>query len=91
MMAAVRLGGRCAFAGLPGWKRARSFVARPDVQAIEYAEVRIADNFETPEQSQTQRTADSAGNFGDQLAPAERCDVNLDRDFFVASFHFYQQ
>src|SRR5258708_1976671 len=61
------------------------------VTAIEDPEVRVADNFEIPEQCKTQCTADSAGNFGDQLAPAERCDANLDRGFFVASLHFYQQ
>ena len=85
-----RLRGRGAFARLAGRERARAFVARPDVHAIEDAEVRVADNLETPEQSQTQRTADSAGNFGDQLATAERCDTNLDRGFFVASFHCHQ-
>jgi hypothetical protein len=89
MMAAVRLGGGRAFAGLAGWKCARSFVARLDVQAIEYAEVRIADNFKTPEQSQTKCTADSAGNFLDQLAAAERRDANLDPSFLFAGFHCY--
>ena len=90
-MRAGRLRGRSAFARLAGRERARAFVARPDVHAIEDAEVRVADNFETPEQSQTQRTADTAGNFGDELAAAERCDTNLDRGFFVASFHCHQQ
>ena len=78
------------FFWLAGGKRARAFVARPDVQAIEYAEVRVADNFETPEQRQTQCAADSAGNFQDQLAAAERRDANLDRGFFFAGFHCYQ-
>ena len=86
-----RLRGRSTFARLAGRKRTRTFVARPDFHAIEDSEVRVADNLETPEQRQTQCTADSAGNFGDELAAAERCDTNLDRCFLFASFHCYQQ
>ena len=83
-----RLRGRGAFARLAGRKRARAFVTRPDFHAIEDAKVSVAHNFETPEQRQTQCTADSAGNFGDELAAAERCDMNLDRCFLFASFHW---
>jgi hypothetical protein len=66
-------------------------MARPHVQAIEDSEVGVADNFENPEKRQTQCAPDSARNFLDQLAAAERRDTNFDRSFFFAAFHCHQQ
>ena len=71
-----------ALFGLAGRERTRAFAARPDVQAIEHAEVRIADDLQTPEQSQTQRAPDTAGDFQNECATAQRRDVNIDLDFF---------
>ncbi len=88
---AVRLRGRGALARLAGRKRARAFAARADVQTIEHAEVRIADDFEAPKQGQTQRAADTAGGFHDELATSERLHLNLGLDSFFAGFHRYQQ
>jgi len=68
--------------GLAGRKRTRAFAARPYIQTIEHAEVRIADNLQTPEQSQTQRAPDTAGDFQNECATAQRSHVNIDLDFF---------
>ena len=71
-----------ALFGLAGGKRTRAFAARAYVQTIEHAEVRIADDLQTPEQSQTQRAADTADDFQNECATAQRSHVNIDLDFF---------
>jgi hypothetical protein len=79
-----KLGDVRALLGLAGGKRTRAFVAWPHVQTIEHAEVRIADDLQAPKQSQTQRAADTAGDFQDERATAQRRHFNIDLDFFFA-------
>jgi len=78
-----------ALLGLAGGKRTRAFVARPYVQTIEHAEVRVADDLQAPEQSQTECAAGTASHLQDERAPAQRRHLNIDLDFFFAGFHHY--
>ena len=78
--------GRCVSSAGRG-KRARAFAARANVETIENAEVRIADDFESPQQRQTQRPANCASDFLDQRKTAQRLDANLDAGFIFGGFH----
>ena len=69
---------------LAGRECARAFVARTDVETIQLAEVGVADDLQAPEQSQTQRAPDTAGDFQNECATAQRRHVNIDLDFFFA-------
>jgi hypothetical protein len=75
------------FLWLAGRKRARTFVARADVETIQLAEVGIADDFEAPQKRQAQRAADSAHDFHYQRQAAQRFDANLDARFVFSGFH----
>ena len=77
-----KLGDVGALLRLAGRKSTRAFAARPYVQTIEHAEVRIADDLQTPEQSQTECAADTAGDFQNERATAQRRHLNIDLDFF---------
>ncbi len=88
----ARAGVRLASAGvasfrLAGRKRARAFAARANVETIEQAEVRIADDFESPQQGQTQRPANCASDFLDQRKTAQRLEAKLDAGFIFDGFH----
>ena len=76
-----------AFFRLAGRKRARAFAARANVETIEQAEVRIADDFESPKEGQTQRPSNCASDFLDQSKTTQRLDVDLDAGFLFAGFH----
>ncbi len=72
---------------LAGRESAGAFVARAHVEAIEQAEVGIADDLEAPQQRQTERAADSASDFLDKRKTAQRLDANLDARFLFSAFH----
>ncbi len=76
-----------AFFGFAWREGACAFVARTDVQAIEQAKVGIAHYFETPQQSQPERAADSAGDFQGERKPAQRLDAHVDARFLFSRFH----
>jgi hypothetical protein len=71
------------------WREgAGAFVARPDVETIEQAEVGIAHDLEAPQQRQAERAADSAGYFHHEFAAAQRLDTDFDARFFFGGFHY---
>ncbi len=86
--AEVRLAsGGLALFRLAGRKGARAFAARANVETIEQAKVGIAHDFQSPEQGQTQRAANSASDFPDQAGTAQRLDLKLDALFIFDGFH----
>ena len=63
-------------------------MARADVQTVEQAEVGIPHYFETPEQRQPQRAADSTGDFQRERKAAQRLDAHIDARFLFSRFHY---
>jgi hypothetical protein len=80
--------GGSAFLGFAWREGACAFVARPNVQAIEQAKVRIAHYFETPQQRQPQRAADSSGDFQGERESAQRLDADVNARFLFSRFHY---
>jgi len=62
-------------------------VARANVETIEKAEVRIPDDFKSPQQSQTQRPANCGSDFLDKRKTAQRLDANLHAGFLFDGVH----
>ena len=75
------------FLCLPGRKRTRAFVARPDVETIQLAKVGVADDLEAPQQRQAERAADTANDFHGKRKAAQRFDANVNPRFLLRSFH----
>ena len=78
---------RALFLWLAGRECARAFVARTDVETIQLAEVGVADDLKAPQQSQAERTTDSASDFHGKWKAAQRFDANLDPRFLLSGFH----
>lgn len=62
-------------------------MARTDIETIQPAEVRVADDLEAPQQRQAECAPNPANDFKRKWKAAQRFDANVDPRFLLSGFH----